>query len=241
MVGIDAQRSAGEGTGGVVFTVRTAGCAAAGSVSYAITSGTAQAGIDFQAAGGTLRWAAGDLSRHRITVTFVQDQLREAELETLSVSLREPSPGVSVVAATGQGRIIDDDLAEPRWTVDDPPCGHLTPNQGCVCLPQPMPEPISIDDSDDICVIELSLSAPLPEPASVWWRTVDGTAVAGVDYAGVTGQLLEVPAGAATVGLPVRLLPLPPGRAAGWFTVRVLAVSPGVVADPVSVVTLAGS
>jgi len=247
MVGIDTQHSAGEGTGGVVFTVRTAGCATAGSVSYAVASGTAQAGIDFQAASGTLQWAAGDLSPRRITVTFLQDPLREADLETMSVSLREPSQGVSVVAATGQGRVIDDDAAEPRSAVDDSPCGHLTPNQLCVCLPQPMPEPISVDNIDgtdggkDRCVIELSLSAPIPVPASVWWRTMDGTAVAGVDYVGVTDQRLEVPAGASTVELPVRLLHRPPGRPASWFAVHVVAVSPGVVADPVAVVTLAGS
>lgn len=250
-VAIDAEQSAGEGAGEVVFTVRSGGCAAGGRVDYTVEPGTAQAGADFVATSGTLQWAAGDLRPLPVGVTVVPDGLVEDALEDFRMRLHRPSAGVSLTAGIGLGRILDDDAPEPGWAVDDRPCGDLTPNQECTCLPQLAREPISIPDSTaqrwvqaepggslDRCAAELWLSAPLPEPASVRWSTRDGTAVAGVDYVAVTNQLLKVPAGTPTVDLPVEILPPRPGMPARWFTIQVNAVVPGAVADPVAVVVL---
>lgn len=250
-VALDAQQSAGEGAGELVFTVRSGGCAVAGSVDYTVTSGTAEAGLDFVAISGTLRWNAGDLRPRPVGVMVVPDVLVEAALESFQMWLRRPSAGVSVTGDVGLGRILDDDAPHAIWAVDDLPCGDLTPNQVCTCLPQLAEEPISVRDNaserwvralpaatGDVCAGELSLSAPLPEPAAVQWSTRDGTAVAGVDYAAVTNQVLKVPAGTSTVDLPVQILPPRPGTPVRWFTIQVEAVSPGVLADPVAVVAL---
>lgn len=146
-VAIDVQQSAGEGAGEVVFTVRSGGCAAAGSVDYTVASGTAEVGSDFPATSGTLRWGSGDLRPRPVRVMVVPDMLVEPALEDFRMWLHLPSTGVSVTADLGLGRIVDDDGPHPWWALDDLPCGDLAPNQVCTCLPQLAEEPISIRDS----------------------------------------------------------------------------------------------
>jgi hypothetical protein len=220
-VAISQQVTTGESAGTLTFEVRSTGCAAAGSVAYAGTAGTAQPAADFRLPNGTLRWDAGDTAVRSITATIADDRVREATLEDLTVRLTAPSAGVAVLHGTGNGRIIDDDGPGPSWVLDDGTVPMLGHGYFCANPPPEPPEP--------------------PKPLTLVWQTGDGTAVAGVDYLAVTDRVQTLPAGATRIELDLTLLPRPAGTPSRWFTVRIVAVSAGTVVDAVAVVTLDGS
>ncbi len=95
------------GTRNAVFTA-TLSAAASGvvSVAYQTADGTAQAGSDYQAASGTLEFAAGETSR-TITVAVLGDTDYESD-ETLYVDLSQAS-GAELANTRGTGTIANDD------------------------------------------------------------------------------------------------------------------------------------
>ncbi|MFA6435488.1 MAG: choice-of-anchor Q domain-containing protein, partial [Elusimicrobiales bacterium] len=79
--------TAAENAGAAVITVkRTGGGSGAASVRYATSNGTAAAGSDYTAAGGTLSWADGDSANKTFNITVLDDALVEAG-ETVNVTL----------------------------------------------------------------------------------------------------------------------------------------------------------
>ncbi len=108
-----ATASIAEGTGGttnLVFTVTaTPAAAAAFQVTFASSNGTAVAGVDFTAAAGNLSFAAGDASK-TITVPRTTDSTVEAD-ETFTVTLSNPTAGVTLGTASALGTITNDDNA----------------------------------------------------------------------------------------------------------------------------------
>jgi hypothetical protein len=103
---LSPQITARESGGVLVFGLYSAGCAAAGSVWYRVAPGTATAGTDFTVATGQVRWAAGDGSAKAIGVVAKDDTIPESALETLTVTLFQASPDITVVNPTGEGRIL---------------------------------------------------------------------------------------------------------------------------------------
>ena len=105
-----------EGAGGLEFEVTLSPVSdRTVTVDWTVRDGTAVSGEDYAAAGGTLTFAAGETAA-TITVTVVDDELDEADRETFTVELSNPSQavlsgGVAVLAATGT--ILDDDDAAP--------------------------------------------------------------------------------------------------------------------------------
>lgn len=101
-----------EGNSGVtamVFTVTLTPASGRGtSVSYATANGTATAGSDYVATGGTLNFSAG-LSSTTLTVNANGDTLYEG-VETFVVNLGTPV-NATVGLGTGVGSILDDDYA----------------------------------------------------------------------------------------------------------------------------------
>lgn len=98
--------------GTLVFTVtRTGSISGTSSASYATASGTATSGSDFTPATGTISFAANQTSA-TINVATIDDTLVE-NTETMTVNLSNPSSGTFIIAATGTGTIIDNDLAPP--------------------------------------------------------------------------------------------------------------------------------
>jgi predicted extracellular nuclease len=98
-----------DGTTSMVFTVTRAGDPAAFSVAYATADGTATAGQDYQAASGTLSFAAGEMSK-TVTVSVAGDTAVEPD-ETLFLNLSAPTGGVTLGDAQGRGVIENDELA----------------------------------------------------------------------------------------------------------------------------------
>ena len=99
-----------EGTSGtreLIFTVSLS--AASGrpvTVRYSTSNGTARSGVDYQAATGTVTFAAGETSQ-TIRITLLSDALFEAD-ETFFVRLTSPV-NATLGTARGTGTIINDD------------------------------------------------------------------------------------------------------------------------------------
>ena len=90
--------------------------AAAATVSWAVTGGTATSGTDFTAtSGGTLTFAATETSK-TFTVSVTGDTTHEAD-ETVVVTLSSASSGTNISTASGTGTITNDD---PGLSIDSP-------------------------------------------------------------------------------------------------------------------------
>ncbi|MGE5830582.1 MAG: Calx-beta domain-containing protein [Micromonosporaceae bacterium] len=220
---IEPQSSFAEGGGGLTFRVYSSGCAAAGTVSYQAAAGSAQTPGDFTLPPGLIRLPAGDLRPRSITAQVVADTVHEADVEDFTVRLVGPSADVRVAAATGHGRILDDDDLDLTAVTDD-----------VICVREYIPENID-------CEPEAKPNFAYGPPVTLHWSTVDGTARAGVDFVGVTDQVVTIPAGALRVTVPVELLAPLPGKPRRWFYVQIFNPSTGTIADPVAVVTLEAS
>ena len=159
------------------------------TVEYSTVADTAEAGIDYsdavESSPRVLRILAGNTSAV-VRVQTLLDTLDE-DLEQLKLVLSDP---VGAVLAGGEavGTIIDDD-PEPLLSVDDP---EATEN----------------GDGTPV-VFTLRLSEVSGRDVSVGYSTVDGAAVADVDYlaaASPVGLPLVIPRGAPSVEVPVALV-----------------------------------
>ena len=146
------------------FTVRlSAASGVAVTVSYRTVDGTAVEGADYTGVTGTLRFEAGETAK-TIEVATVDDGTQEST-ENFGVKLSNPN-GATLSDDEGTGTITDDD-APPELVIDDAP-------------------PVSEGETAEFTV---RLSAASGVAVTVSYRTVDGTAVEGADYTGVTGTL----------------------------------------------------
>jgi hypothetical protein len=140
------------------------------SVDYALSSGTAEANLDFAARSGTLNFAPGETSR-TVSVPVVGDALDEAD-ETLSLVLADPS-NATLAGALGTGTIADDDAA-PTLSV-----GAASVSEG--------------DRGSSNLVFTASLSAPSGRAISVGYATAGGSAAAEEDFTAASGTLTFAP------------------------------------------------
>jgi hypothetical protein len=155
------------GTTNAVFTVRLS--KASGqmvTVNYATTNGTAVAGSDYNVSFGRLTFAPGDLSQE-ITVGVLGDKLNEAA-ETFQVILSNPG-NASIAAGQGTGTINNDDVL-PAISISD--AAVLEGNSGT-----------------SAAIFIVSLSELSGQNVQVHYTTTNGTAVAGADYAAISGSL----------------------------------------------------
>jgi hypothetical protein len=136
------------------------------TVEYATKDGTSRAGRDYTASAGTLTFAPGEISK-TFSVPILDNRLDEGN-GTLGLQLSNPSnaaPGLTVATLT-----IEDD--------DPPPT---------VALSAPA---FFFSEADGAVTIDVVLSARSGREVSVAYATANGSAVAGGDYAGTSGQLV---------------------------------------------------
>ena len=111
-----ADARAEEGDGGVAdldFTVTLSTASEIEvTVAYATADGTANAGSDYQAASGELRFAPGE-TELAVSVPVLGDQTPEAD-ETFTVALSAPVNVELGAATAATGVIVDDDVARAR-------------------------------------------------------------------------------------------------------------------------------
>ena len=174
------------------------------TVSYRTVDGTAVAEADYATTSGSLRFEPGQTTM-TIPVATLRDDLFEWE-ETFAVELNDLR-GATLVDGTGVGTIVDDD-EPPALLIDDaPPVGEGATAQFAV-----------------------RLSAPSGRVVTVSYRTVDGTAVAGADYATTAGSLRFEP-GQTTLIIPVATLVDELVEGAERFTVELSEPVGATVAD----------
>ena len=194
------------------FTVRlSAASGKAVSVSYRTEDGTAVAGSDYTSASGELRFEPGETTQ-TVSVETLEDELSE-DAERFTVELSAAS-GATVSDGIGEGTITDDDEA-PELSIDDAPA-------------------VSEGETAQFTV---RLSAASGAAVSVSYRTVDGTAVAGLDYAATEGTLRFEP-GETTQTISVETLADGLAEDAERFTVELSAPSAATVADGTGVGTI---
>jgi len=164
-----ATYSRGENLPTATITVtRTGGVASGVSVNYASTNGTAQAGLDYTTAAGTLSFAAGQASR-TFTVTLANDTLDEAS-ETLTLDLSGATGGASIgSSATTTLTILDNDVA-----------GTLQFSAGSY----------SVGESDGTLTVTVTRSGGAASGVTLNYATSNGTATAGSDYTSTSGPLM---------------------------------------------------
>jgi hypothetical protein len=141
------------------------------TVEYATGNGTAHAPSDYQAASGTVTFAAGETSKS-VTVLVNGDTALESD-ETFLVNLSNATGGATIGDAQGQGTILNDDTV-PALTIDD-----VTVTEG--------------NSGTTAATFTVSLSAPAVGAVTVRYATANGTAVAPGDYTAVSGTLRFAP------------------------------------------------
>jgi hypothetical protein len=162
-----------EGNTGTVATTFTVTLTAASpqtvTVGYATADGTATAGSDYQAAGGTLTFAPGETSK-TVTVLVNGDRLAEPN-ETFFVNLSGPT-NATIADGQGTGTIVDD---EPRISITD--VSKYEGRKG----------------QTTAFTFTVTLSAAYDQAVTVSFKTTDGTAKSGTDYVAQTGTLTFAP------------------------------------------------
>ena len=134
------------------------------TVKYATADGTAEAGQDYTAKSGSLRFAAGDTSE-TVQVSVTNDQISEPD-ETFTLVLSDPS-NATANTPSGTATIVDND-GEPGLRVNDI---TVRERAGAVVQFTVTLEPISSDT------------------VTVDYTTADGTALADSDYRATDGTL----------------------------------------------------
>ena len=163
----------------VVAVSRSGGLAQDVQVDYATTDGTAQAGVDYTSASGTLTFGAG-VTRQTFSVPLLDDGLAKGD-ETVLLSLANPTGGSSLGARS---------TALLTITTSDPTV------QFSVAAYRAAPGAAS-------ATIVVTRSGPVTTGATVDYATSDGSAVGGEDYATTTGTLTFDP------GVKVRTFTVP--------------------------------
>ncbi len=138
------------------------------TVQYATADGTAIAGTDYQAASGLLTFAPGQTSQ-TINVTVLGDTLNQPT-KKFTVALSNPQ-NATLGRATGNG-IINNTIAQPAVSVNNVS---------------------AVNGTSPNAVFTVSLSGPSGQPITVNYTTIDGTAIAGVDYTTTSGTLTFAP------------------------------------------------
>lgn len=176
-------------TGGslVVSVARSGGSAGAVSVLYATANGTAIAGQDYTATNGTLSWADGETGAKAFSVPLINDAIFENN-EAFTVSLSNPTNGLSLGAVTSSTVTLTSDDAQPL--------------PGSVALAQAT---YTVSETGGSLLVSVSRSGGSTGAVSVAYSTVNGTATAGQDYTATNGTLFwaDGETGAKTFSIPL--------------------------------------
>ncbi len=139
------------------------------TVTYATMDGTAEAGTDYDQATGTLTFEAG--TTVQVVEVQTMEDTTEEPTEAFTVKLSSPS-GATLGVDTGLGTITDDD-------------GTTTTKD---MLPKLLIADASVEEGGT-AQLAVTLDKESSEAVTVSYRTVDGTAVAGLDYTATEGIL----------------------------------------------------
>jgi len=150
-----------------ITVIRTGPSTGALSVQYATSDGTALAGVDYKAVGGTLTFGAGVMSR-KFTVPIINNTIVDGN-RTLNLTLSAPGGGALLgTPAVAVLTIVDDDVG-----------GRV----------QFSALAYSVKESAGKATISVTRTGGAASGVTVEYATSDGTAKAGVDYTATSGTL----------------------------------------------------
>ena len=153
------------------------------TATYRTVDGTAQGGVDYESATGTLRFDAG-VTEQTLSVSVLDDEMAESE-ESFSVELSNPQ-GATLEKSTATGTILDDDEDE------------VVPRGPSIAVADAAPVA-----EGGMAEFVVTLSTAGDETVSVSYSTADGTAIASADYESSAGTL-EFAAGETSKTIAVR-------------------------------------
>jgi hypothetical protein len=143
------------GTSTLKFTIRLSAVSGRPvSVGWQTANGTATAGVDYNAASGTVPFAPGETTK-TIEVTVIGDTVNE---DNETVLVRLTGSGATLIDNQAQGTIVDKN-APPSLAIDD-----LLTREG------------------EVATFTITLSGKTVRTVTVVARTIDGTAKEGSDY-----------------------------------------------------------
>jgi hypothetical protein len=166
------------------------------TVNFATADGSATAGVDYTAATGSVTFEPGQTSKP-LSVQVLGDRLGEPD-ETFVVTVSTPDSYAQVANSTVVGTIFDN---EPRITISD-----------------------AYNYGESTITFLVTLTVPSNEPVTVTFSTVDGTAIAGVDYV-ATAETLTFGPGETTMPITVQVLD-PTSAPDKYFYVHLSGASP---------------
>ena len=179
-----AAGNASENAGSVSLTVtRSSSTSGAVTVDYSLNAGTATAGSEFDATGGTLSFANGETTK-TIVVPITDDSTVELN-ETFSAVLSNPSSG-TIVTSTATGTINNDDSSVASIS------GSIV-TEG--------------DSGTASLTFTVSLTNPSDANVTVTRETTTaGSAAAGTDFTALSAATFTVPAGDTTASFNVSVI-----------------------------------
>jgi hypothetical protein len=149
--------------------VRTGGTGGAVDVTFTTADGSAVAGQDYTAAGGTLSWADGEDGAKSFVVALTDDALVEAD-EIFTAVLSAPTGGATLGAATATVTLTSDDV---------PPVGTIELQTLAV----------SVDETAGTVTLNVARTGGSNGAVTVDFATADATAAAASDYTATSGTL----------------------------------------------------
>ena len=169
-IGDDSVVEGNSATRPTVFTVRLSSASSTTvTVDYTTENGSAAAGEDYLATAGRLTFAPGETSK-TISVQVIGDRVQESN-ETFRVRLTAAT-GAVIMDGVGEGEIIDE---EPSISIND-----VALREGGNRQTTPF-------------TFTVTLSSVYDAPVTVSYRTANGSASAGSDYASKSGTLVFAP------------------------------------------------
>jgi hypothetical protein len=138
-------------------------------IHYATADGTAIAGVDYTAVSGTLTWTDQDATRKTITIPLIQTTSTVSPQFTVNLTNIAPfaftiSPATATVTIKRQGH-GEIDFVGSAYSVQD------------------------LNTSPNTVVVQVQRFNGFKGAGGVSYHTVDGTAVAGLDYTATSGVL----------------------------------------------------
>ena len=202
-----------EGSGSAVFRVSlNTESTEVVTVDYSTFDGTATAGSDYRATGGTLTFEPGD-TRKTVTVPVLDDSDVEGN-ETFKVRLSD-ARNATLGDQEATGTIRDDDTDEVR------PSGR----------PELVIYDVAVAENAGSAVFRVSLSEESDQAVTVAYRTSDWTATAGADYTATNGTLVFQP-GETRKAIAVPVLDDSEEEGDETFTMRLSDVRNATLGDP---------
>ena len=163
-----ATYSATEDGGDVTITVTRSGGVAGASVDFSTVAQTAAEGIDYLNASGTLTWGLGENGSKTFVVTVLDDGEQEST-ETVGLTLSNANGSMLGALQNATLEITDDDSGKGTLAFE--------------------PASYAVNEGTAQVSITVKRSGGKFGQASVDYATQAGQAIAGSDFAGITGTL----------------------------------------------------